>query len=511
MPAPPFPTKTIGSLGPVKTNTRAYLRPSSELSADELEQIKDWIIALATEIGALDGSTEGSIWEAIGGAPAWKAPVRLVVQDPGTLSGAFENGDTADGVVLATGDRILLAGQATASQNGIRVVAASGAPARAPDLAAGSSAAGAMVRVLEGTSAGQVWTCTSDLGSDVVDTDDLTWEEWCCAGDVGSAIDTATSNQTGIVANGEKVVVDNDAATPSLRGDVTATWTLGEVANTWLRAFLAPGSAGSPALSVREDATGVYSSAANHVGFSANSGGVEFDAGGATPAFRPIANATHDLGESGLTWRRAFIGTLVAPIIAAAADPVNQAVSLVLSSLTAARTITMPDANVDLQYARAASTTVAGGTETATQTEVNTGTDALRYVTPATLRNLGRRTPIALTSSGVGTYTLSDAAAVTADGFPIRDDFAVDQQDASSDLMAYTIATAAAGSIATVTVRAGQSATFTGSGVTVVPMCRSDFTETQEAVDASSSNDRGVLVRWITATRAELYGGDPSA
>jgi hypothetical protein len=51
------------------------------------------------------------------------------------------------------------------------------------------------------------------------------------------------------------------------------------------------------------------------------------------------------------------------------------------------RTITMPNANVDLQYARAASETVAGGVELATTAEVQTGTDTVRAVTPAGLQN----------------------------------------------------------------------------------------------------------------------------
>jgi hypothetical protein len=49
------------------------------------------------------------------------------------LSTAVENGDVLDGVTLATGNRILVKNQSTASENGIYVVAASGAPTRATD------------------------------------------------------------------------------------------------------------------------------------------------------------------------------------------------------------------------------------------------------------------------------------------------------------------------------------------------------------------------------------------
>ena len=50
------------------------------------------------------------------------------------LATAVENGDTLDGVTLATGDRILVKNQTTTAENGIYVVAASGAPTRATDF-----------------------------------------------------------------------------------------------------------------------------------------------------------------------------------------------------------------------------------------------------------------------------------------------------------------------------------------------------------------------------------------
>ena len=51
-----------------------------------------------------------------------------------TLATDVENGDVLDGVTLATGNRILVKNQSTASQNGIYVVASSGAPSRAEDF-----------------------------------------------------------------------------------------------------------------------------------------------------------------------------------------------------------------------------------------------------------------------------------------------------------------------------------------------------------------------------------------
>jgi hypothetical protein len=62
-----------------------------------------------------------------------KASVRVATTTAGTLASSFENGDTVDGVVLATNDRILIKNQVTGSENGIYTVNASGAPTRATD------------------------------------------------------------------------------------------------------------------------------------------------------------------------------------------------------------------------------------------------------------------------------------------------------------------------------------------------------------------------------------------
>lgn len=106
---------------------------------------------------------------------AWKEPVRVATTANGTLSTAFENGDTVDGVTLATGDRILIKNQTTASENGIYTVNASGAPTRATDADAASELLGAVVFVSEGTVyADSVWACTNNAAI-VVGTTGLTW------------------------------------------------------------------------------------------------------------------------------------------------------------------------------------------------------------------------------------------------------------------------------------------------------------------------------------------------
>lgn len=78
--------------------------------------------------------------------------VRAASTANGTLATAFENGDSLDGVTLATGDRVLLKDQSDLTENGIYTVNASGSPTRATDAdAAGEMISGMVVNVAEGT------------------------------------------------------------------------------------------------------------------------------------------------------------------------------------------------------------------------------------------------------------------------------------------------------------------------------------------------------------------------
>jgi len=62
-----------------------------------------------------------------------KLACRIATTEALTLAEDFENGDTVDSVALATGNRILIKDQADGTTNGIYIVGAAGAPARATD------------------------------------------------------------------------------------------------------------------------------------------------------------------------------------------------------------------------------------------------------------------------------------------------------------------------------------------------------------------------------------------
>jgi len=98
------------------------------------------------------------------GVNSCKDSVRVATTTNGDLATAYENGDTVDGVVLNTGDRILLKNQTTGSEDGIYTVNASGAPTRAKDFDTSTDArSGSLVLVQEGTTnADTIWQLTTN-------------------------------------------------------------------------------------------------------------------------------------------------------------------------------------------------------------------------------------------------------------------------------------------------------------------------------------------------------------
>lgn len=93
----------------------------------------------------------------------------------GTDATAFENGDTIDGVVLATGNRFLRKNQTAPAENGIFVVNASGAPTRATDADSSAELVNATVLVTGGTVNARRRYRQTVPAPIVVGTDALTW------------------------------------------------------------------------------------------------------------------------------------------------------------------------------------------------------------------------------------------------------------------------------------------------------------------------------------------------
>ena len=99
------------------------------------------------------------------------------------LSTDLENGDVVDGVTLATGDRVLVKSQSTASQNGIYVVQASGAAVRATDFDAPAEVDGGdFVFVTGGTLYDNTGWVQTSTGVATIGTDPINFTQFSGAG-----------------------------------------------------------------------------------------------------------------------------------------------------------------------------------------------------------------------------------------------------------------------------------------------------------------------------------------
>ncbi len=161
-----------------------------------------------------------------------KDSVVLATTANGTLSTAFANGQSIDGVTLQTGDRILIKNQTSQSQNGIYNVNASGAPSRATDMATGANAAGAFVFVEQGTTnAENGFVCTSDTGSAVVGTNNLTFAQFSGAGQIiaGDGLDKSGNElSVDLKANGGLVIESTELAVKLDASSITGTLAIGD-------------------------------------------------------------------------------------------------------------------------------------------------------------------------------------------------------------------------------------------------------------------------------------------
>lgn len=175
--------------------------------------------------GPQDAATKNYVDAYIQGI-AWKESVRAATTVNGTLATAFANGQTVDGVVLATGNRILLKNQTTGQENGLYTVNAAGAPTRALDADTTADIEAASVLVEEGTSnAGTLWNLTTDTVT--VGTTPQVWAQ-IGAGTLptagagltltGSILDIVAASGSGIIVNADNIDIDPTSGLPVNRG-----------------------------------------------------------------------------------------------------------------------------------------------------------------------------------------------------------------------------------------------------------------------------------------------------
>ena len=170
------------------------------------------ITSLATPTGSTDAATKAYVDAQLQGLDV-KQSVRVATTANGTLSSAFANNSTVDGVTLATNDRILIKDQSTGSENGIYTVNASGAPTRATDFDADSEVTGgAFFFAEEGTTnADNGFVLTND-GAITVGTTALTFTQFSGAGQViaGTAL-TKSGNTLNVAVDDSSIEINSDA------------------------------------------------------------------------------------------------------------------------------------------------------------------------------------------------------------------------------------------------------------------------------------------------------------
>jgi len=140
------------------------------------------ITGVAEPVSTTDAATKAYV-DAVKTGLDVKDSVRVATTANITIATALNNGDTLDGVTLATNDRILVKNQSTGSENGIYVVAAS--PARATDFDANAEVTGgAFTFVEEGTvNADSGWVVTTN-GAITVGTTALSFAQFSGAGQI---------------------------------------------------------------------------------------------------------------------------------------------------------------------------------------------------------------------------------------------------------------------------------------------------------------------------------------
>ena len=195
------------------------------------------ITGLGEPTSAQDAATKSYVDTTVQGID-WKASVRAATTANVTLASALENGDTLDGVVLATGNRVLVKDQSTGSENGIYVVKSSGAPDRSTDAdLAAEVTSNFAVFVEEGTvNADSGFTLTNN-GAVTIGTTALTFTQFTGLGQItaGTGLDktgnTLDIDSTVVTLDGTQTLTNKTLTSPTLTTPALGTPASGTMTN----------------------------------------------------------------------------------------------------------------------------------------------------------------------------------------------------------------------------------------------------------------------------------------
>ncbi len=174
-------------------------------------------INAADPSGATDLVTKQYADRLVQGVSDMKDPVRGTTTANLAVATALVNGLSHDGVTYATGDRILLKNQTTASENGIYVIAASGAASRATDANSTDEVTrGFSTTVLEGTTKGTGVTTTNPVTYVLITPDPIVLGTTALSfSPIGSSSSSYTADGNGIELSGTTFSVELDGTSLS--------------------------------------------------------------------------------------------------------------------------------------------------------------------------------------------------------------------------------------------------------------------------------------------------------
>ena len=228
-------TQTAGTISDFNTQVRTSKVTDLAAPTSSFSMNSQKITSLADPTADQDAATKAYVDAATAGLNV-HASVKAATTANITLATDVENGDTLDGVTLATGNRILIKNQTTKSQNGVYTVNATGAPTRATDYDSTPEVdAGDFIFVESGTVNGKTgWVQTnviSTIGTDAIEFTQFSGSGTYSAGtgltltgttfsiNTATTVDTSTSQTlTNKTINGSNNTITNVSLTSGVTG-----------------------------------------------------------------------------------------------------------------------------------------------------------------------------------------------------------------------------------------------------------------------------------------------------
>jgi hypothetical protein len=171
------------------------------------------VLRAATPTADSDVTTKAYV-DAVAQGIKWKQPARVASKTNVDLTTGLVAGQAVDGITLVAGDRVLLTGQTTNTQNGVYVATVSGAASRSLDLDAGSEFPSAAIFVSEGGDAENGFVCSNDAVT--LGTTPITFVQFTGAGSVIAGDGLSKTGNTLSVNVGNGIQITSDAVAVKL-------------------------------------------------------------------------------------------------------------------------------------------------------------------------------------------------------------------------------------------------------------------------------------------------------